>query len=91
MQKIDITELAYILTNTLSIIITEQRMITPIRCHRCTHEWNYGGKNLFVATCPHCRTQLSIRKHKVPQPGQDSRQVQAAGGSPNDPEAILGK
>lgn len=66
----------HVLTITLSILITEQRTVTRIRCHRCTHEWNYGGKNLFVATCPHCRTQLSIRKHKVPQSSQDSIQVE---------------
>lgn len=65
----------------MSIVIVEQKAVTPIRCHRCKHEWNYGGKNVYVATCPHCRTQLSIRKHKVkvPQSGIDSTQGQTAG------------
>ena len=31
-------------------------------CHRCLHKWNYSGTNLFVATCPHCRTYVNIRK-----------------------------
>lgn len=72
--------------NILSIVIVEHKTVIPVLCHRCKHQWNYGGKNTYVATCPHCRTQLSIRKHsvkskddKVPQPGQDTTQAQAAG------------
>jgi hypothetical protein len=61
----------------MSIIITEQKKVTPMKCHRCGHLWNYGGKNEWIATCPHCHTMLSIKKHKIPQPVQNSSPVQA--------------
>jgi hypothetical protein len=51
----------------VSVII--QKRVIPMKCHRCTHELNYAGGNLFYASCPHCRTQLSVRKHKL-QTGQ---------------------
>ena len=44
----------------MSTIITKK--VTPLKCHRCLHKWNYSGTNLFVATCPHCRTYVNIRK-----------------------------
>lgn len=47
----------------MSIII--KRKVTPLRCHRCLHNWNYSGTNLFVATCPHCRTYVNIKKNKT--------------------------
>lgn len=45
----------------MSIII--KKKVTPLRCHRCLHTWNYSGTNLFVATCPHCRTYVNIKKN----------------------------
>lgn len=48
-------------------VITLSRKVEPLRCHRCLHFWEYSGKNMYVATCPHCRTQLSIKKHRVLQ------------------------
>lgn len=47
----------------MSIII--KRKVTPLRCQRCLHTWNYSGTNLFVATCPHCRTYVNIKKNKA--------------------------
>ena len=47
----------------MSIII--KKKVTPLRCHRCLHNWNYSGTNLFVATCPHCRTYVSINKNRA--------------------------
>ena len=38
--------------------------MTPLKCQRCLHKWNYSGTNLFVATCPHCRTYVNIRKRR---------------------------
>lgn len=35
----------------------------PMACSRCSHAWNYTGKNQYVATCPLCRTKLSIKKN----------------------------
>ena len=38
-----------------------------LKCHRCSHSWNYSGKNLYAAMCPHCRLLLSVRKHRILQ------------------------
>lgn len=45
-------------------VILEKKAI-PMQCHRCKHPWNYTGANEYVAVCPHCRTTVSLRKHKV--------------------------
>ena len=45
--------------------VIHQSGATPIKCPRCSHSWAYNGKNNYVATCPHCRTTLSIRKNKI--------------------------
>lgn len=47
----------------MSVII--KKKVTPLRCHRCLHNWNYSGTNLFVATCPHCRTYVNIKKNRT--------------------------
>jgi hypothetical protein len=47
----------------MSTIIIEKK-VTPLVCHRCSWKWNYTGKNPYVATCPFCRTNISIRKYK---------------------------
>jgi hypothetical protein len=47
----------------MSTIIIEKKA-TPLVCHRCSWKWNYTGKNPYVATCPFCRTNISIRKYK---------------------------
>ena len=47
----------------MSIII--EKKVTPLKCHRCLHTWNYSGTNLFVATCPHCRTYVNIKKNRT--------------------------
>jgi hypothetical protein len=57
---------AHIYTNKLYIIVAKKK-VELLRCHRCSHFWEYSGKNVYVATCPHCRTQLSIKKHRVLQ------------------------
>jgi len=48
----------------------ERKGPTPLRCKRCSHTWQYSGTNPYVATCPHCRTTVSIQKHRVSQTGQ---------------------
>ena len=42
-----------------------KKKVTPLRCQRCLHTWNYSGTNLFVATCPHCRTYVNIKKNRT--------------------------
>jgi hypothetical protein len=50
--------------------IEEKRYVIPMVCGRCSHAWNYTGKNEYVATCPLCRTKLSIKKNnKIMQTG----------------------
>ena len=45
--------------------VIQQRLVTPMVCHKCSHAWPYAGKNDHVATCPVCRSKLSIRKNSV--------------------------
>jgi hypothetical protein len=56
---------SFIYKVSMSMAIVEQKPVTPLRCHRCKHEWLYGGKNPYYAMCPFCRTQLSIKKHRI--------------------------
>lgn len=50
--------------------IVQERLVTPMVCKRCSHTWNYTGNNPYVATCPLCRTKLSIKKNnKITQTG----------------------
>ncbi|MGC2571733.1 MAG: hypothetical protein WA364_09500 [Candidatus Nitrosopolaris sp.] len=42
--------------------IKVERYAIPMVCERCSHAWNYIGKNEYVATCPLCRTKLSEKK-----------------------------
>jgi hypothetical protein len=42
-----------------------KKKVTPLKCHRCLHKWNYSGANLFVATCPHCRTYVNVKKNRT--------------------------
>jgi hypothetical protein len=42
-----------------------KKKVTPLKCHRCLHKWNYSGVNLFVATCPHCRTYVNVKKNRT--------------------------
>jgi DNA-directed RNA polymerase subunit RPC12/RpoP len=54
----------------MSVKIVEERFVAPMTCGRCEHTWNYSGKNTYVATCPYCRTKLSIKKHNRLQQAQ---------------------
>jgi hypothetical protein len=39
--------------------------VTPLKCQRCLYKWNYSGTNLYVVTCPHCRTYVNIKKNRT--------------------------
>jgi len=43
--------------------IKVEKYVIPMDCARCSHTWNYTGKNQHVVTCPLCRTKLSIKKN----------------------------
>jgi len=43
-----------------SIVIT--KTARPLTCQRCSHRWNYTGKNDYIATCAHCGTKVSLHK-----------------------------
>ena len=47
----------------MSVIIKLNAKI--LKCQRCGHKWAYKGKNEYVATCPHCRTYVTIKKHSI--------------------------
>lgn len=36
-----------------------------LKCQRCNHEWIYQGKNPYYASCPFCKTSVSIKSHQV--------------------------
>ena len=42
-----------------------QLKVIPLKCQRCNHQWDYKGKNEYIATCPHCRTYVTIKKHSI--------------------------
>ena len=71
--------------------ISIQKHQIPLKCHRCSQLWEYGGKNKYVASCPHRRISLPIRKLKVVQTGQSLERAgqlaatasQSTGGFPN--------
>ncbi len=54
----------------MSIRISQK--VTPLKCQRCDHIWNYKGKNKFVATCPHCRTYVTLSKSQFLSTSQDN-------------------
>ena len=49
----------------MSTVRTISKQGTPLKCHRCNHEWFYTGKNQYIATCPYCRACVTIRKNIV--------------------------
>src|ERR1700693_3344372 len=57
----------------MSVKIVEEKFVTPLTCSRCEYAWNYSGKNTYVATCPYCRTKLSISKNRREVPQTDRR------------------
>ena len=34
-----------------------------LKCPRCSHVWNYKGKNPYSCNCAYCRTGISIKRH----------------------------
>lgn len=34
-----------------------------LKCDRCNHIWNYGGKNEVFALCPKCRQRIRIARY----------------------------
>lgn len=59
----------------MSVLITQK--VIPLRCQRCCHNWYYKGKNRYVATCPHCRTYVTIKKSQIPLIGKDAKPQQS--------------
>ena len=56
-----------------TIIVEKKGLCVTLQCPRCDRPpWNYTGKNPYVATCPFCKTTVSIQKHRVAQTGLGS-------------------
>ena len=36
--------------------------MVKLKCKRCKYEWEYKGKNLYWATCPHCLNKVKVLK-----------------------------
>ena len=58
--------------------ITIEQNVIPLKCQRCRHKWHYTGKNKYVATCPHCRTYVTIKKGSILLIGKRSKPEQSA-------------
>lgn len=59
----------------MSVLI--QQSAIRLKCQRCSHGWYYKGKNRYVATCPHCRTYVTIKKSKILLIGKDAKPQQS--------------
>lgn len=33
-----------------------------MKCDRCSHEWRYGGRSTYYATCPNCHRNVKIKQ-----------------------------
>jgi hypothetical protein len=75
-------------TNNMSVRIVEEKLVTPMTCSRCKHDWNYSGKNTYVATCPFCRTKLSISKNRREILQSDSTSGERANQSAESPNGF---
>ena len=72
--------------------ILQERYVTPIHCTRCSKTWPYSGKNKYVASCPTCRSKLSIRKNCVRSAQPEGRQaIQADVSKSIDANPLPGK
>ena len=60
----------------MSVII--QQKVIPLKCQRCHHKWQYKGRNKYVATCPHCRTYVTIKKGSILLIGKHRKPKQPA-------------
>ena len=60
---------SYILTDSKLCMKIDKEIDSSgrkLRCQRCFHEWEYGGKNPYFTLCPHCRTTVRVRrKNKI--------------------------
>lgn len=34
-----------------------------LKCQRCSHEWDYTGESDYFATCPNCKTSVSVSEY----------------------------
>lgn len=41
-----------------------------ITCKRCSYSWQYGGKSIFVCSCPRCKTTISLNSNKKKTSGE---------------------
>lgn len=44
------------------IISSSREIMVKLKCKRCKYEWEYKGKNLYWATCPHCLNKVKVLK-----------------------------
>jgi lipopolysaccharide biosynthesis regulator YciM len=44
----------------MSIVIIPQRTGRRLNCN-CGYQWVYAGKSEFFASCPHCRSTVTIQ------------------------------
>ncbi|MEM3048710.1 MAG: NAD(P)H-dependent oxidoreductase subunit E [Candidatus Bathyarchaeia archaeon] len=50
--------------------------MAELNCQHCGYKWNYGGANLYYATCPRCRYKVKIPKEKTRMRGRGMSSLQ---------------
>jgi Zn finger protein HypA/HybF involved in hydrogenase expression len=66
--KYVICNTTYRMTENLKTVCFQNEP-TSLHCKRCSKVWKYKGNNPYVASCPYCKTTVTIRRHKVLQTG----------------------
>ena len=51
---------SYVTTHVMYKLITKR--VLPVKCPRCSWEWDYSGIRTDYVCCAHCRTSVNIRK-----------------------------
>lgn len=52
--------------NLKAKLVSSQQNQTAVElsCQRCSHKWNYSGKNQYVTSCPSCKTSVMVHKNR---------------------------
>lgn len=62
--------------------MTKNVKIIMLKCPRvtCRHKWDYTGKNNWVASCPRCKTTVSVKQARSPPTERNDNETRARTG-----------
>lgn len=75
--------------NRMSNVVIHKKEPIILICKRCGNQWPYRGNNPYVATCSYCKTTISLRKHRILQPGFDCTRDQVERTQPQEPPSVI--